>query len=84
MATEQIAVRIPTSLLEELDELVGGGVFESRAAAVRAGIESVTEAERQRLIDSAVVDGYRRQPPTDIEDDAALDALRRTIAQESW
>lgn len=84
MSTEQIAVRVPTDLLALLDDLVGDGVFKSRAAAVRAGIEAVAEAERRRLIDRAVVEGYRRQPPTEFEDSAALDALRRTISQEPW
>lgn len=84
MATEQIAVRVPTPLLSVLDDLVDRGVYESRAAAVRAGIEAVAENERQRSIDRAVVEGYRRQPPTVIEDTAALSALRRSIAEEPW
>lgn len=84
METQQIAVRVPTPLLIALDELVGSGMFESRAAAVRAGIESVTETARQRLIDLAVVEGYRRQPATELEDSAALAALRRSILQEPW
>jgi Arc/MetJ-type ribon-helix-helix transcriptional regulator len=84
MSTEQIAVRVSADLLARLDDLVGDGVFKSRAAAVRAGIEAVTEAERRRLIDRAVVEGYRRRPPTELEDSAALDALRRTIQQEPW
>lgn len=84
MSTEQIAVRVPTDLLAMLDDLVSDGVFKSRAAAVRAGIEAVTDAERRRLIDRTVIEGYRRQPPTELDDNAALDALRRTIQQEPW
>ncbi|WP_419839094.1 hypothetical protein [Candidatus Poriferisodalis sp.] len=47
-------------------------------------IEDAAEAERQRSIDRALVEGYRRQPPTVIEDTAAVDALRRSIAEEPW
>jgi hypothetical protein len=39
------------------------GAYESRAAAVRAGIEAVLELDRRRLTDDAVLDRYRRNPP---------------------
>ena len=84
MATEQIAVRVPGPLLADLDDLVASGVFESRAAAVRAGIEAVMKLEHQRQTDRAVVDGYTRQPPTDPEERAALASLREAILEEPW
>lgn len=84
MATEQIAVRLPERLLRELDELVAGGMYESRAAAVRAGAEVITAMERRRRVDRAVVEGYRRVPPTPAETDAATASLRDAIAEEPW
>ena len=84
MATEQIAVRLPEELLAELDELVRNGVYESRAAAVRAGVEVVTELERRRSVDRAIVDGYTRTPQKDAERAAALASLRDAIAEEPW
>ena len=84
MATEQIAVRLPGSLLSELDDLGTRGVYESRAAAVRAGVEAITAAERHRQTDQAITDGYRRTPPTPAEDAAALASLRSAIAEEPW
>lgn len=84
MPTEQIAVRLPEELLERLDELVARGVYGSRAAAVRAGIEAITELERRRKTDRAVVDGYRRIPLTAAEQDAAIASLREAIAEEPW
>ena len=84
MATEQIAVRIPEELLIELDELVRRGVYDSRAAAVRAGIEAISEIERRRATDAALIDGYRRVPPTEAEDRAAIASLREAIAEEPW
>jgi len=83
MAT-QIAVRVPDDLLVHLDELVADGSYESRAAAVRAGIEALMDLERRRTTDRAVVDGYRRTPPTQAEDKAALASLREAIAEEPW
>lgn len=84
MVTEQIAVRLPQPLLSELDDLVTSGAYESRAAAVRAGIEAITQLERQRQTDRAIVDGYTRQPPTDTEQHAARASLREAILDEPW
>ena len=84
MATEQIAVRLPEELLNDLDALVASGVYESRAAAVRAGVEAITDLERRRKIDRAIVSGYQRTPPTAIEHDAAVASLRDAVAEEPW
>jgi Arc/MetJ-type ribon-helix-helix transcriptional regulator len=84
VATEQIAVRLPEKLLAQLDDLVARGVYENRAAAVRAGIEAIAELERQRQLDRTIIAGYRRIPPTAGETDAALASLREAIAEEPW
>ncbi len=84
MDTEQIAVRVPRELLEALDLLVESGGYESRAAAVRAGIETLAELERRRTVDRAIAEGYERVPPTSTEGGAALTSLREAIAEEPW
>jgi len=60
------AVPLPEPLLSELDDLVSSGAYESRAAAVRAGIEAITRLEHHRRTDQTIVDGYTRQPPTEL------------------
>jgi Arc/MetJ-type ribon-helix-helix transcriptional regulator len=84
VVTEQIAVRLPEELLAEVDELVARGVYESRAAAVRAGLEAVAESERRRRMDRAVIAGYRRRPAGDAERDSAVASLREAILDEPW
>jgi Arc/MetJ-type ribon-helix-helix transcriptional regulator len=84
MATEQIAVRLPEELLHELDGLVASGAYASRAAAVRAGVEAIMVLERRQQTDRAIVEGYRRSPPTAAEHDAAIASLRDAIAEEPW
>ena len=84
VAAEQIAVRLPEELLNDLDALVASGVYESRAAAVRAGVEAITALEHRRQIDRAIVAGYQRTPPTAIEHDAAVASLRDAVAEEPW
>lgn len=84
VSTEQIAVRLPRELLAGLDDLVARGVYASRTAAVRAGVEAITELQRRRATDRAIVDGYRRVPPSVPEVDAAVASLRDAIAEEPW
>lgn len=81
---EQIAVRLSDELLAQLDGLVERGVYENRAAAVRAGIEVLAELQRRRDTDRAVVAGYRRIPPTSADTEAAIASLREAIAEEPW
>ncbi len=84
MATEQIAVRLPSEQLEVLDDLIERGVYATRAAAVRAGIDALAELDRRRRDDRSIVDGYRRRPPTEAENAAAISSLRDAIAAEPW
>lgn len=84
MATEQIAVRIPTEQLEVLDDLVDRGIYPTRASAVRAGVEALVVLDRRRRDDRSIVEGYQRVPPTDAETSAAAASLRDAIAEEPW
>ncbi len=84
MASEQIAVRLPAEVLAALDDLVSRGAYDSRAAAVRAGIEAIMESHRRTETDRAILAGYRRMPPTRLEDAAAMASLRDAIAEEPW
>jgi Arc/MetJ-type ribon-helix-helix transcriptional regulator len=83
MATQQIAVRLPPDLLVRLDDLVRRGIYESRAAAVRAGVEAIAEIEQRRALDRSIVEGYR-QTPTSADEAAALESLRQAIVEEPW
>lgn len=84
MASEQIAVRLPDTLLRELDELVASGTYASRAAAVRAGVEAVTTAQRRYRIDQAIVEGYGQLPQTAAEAAAAIASTVEAIGEEPW
>jgi Arc/MetJ-type ribon-helix-helix transcriptional regulator len=84
MGSEQIAVRLPEQLLAELDDIIRRGVYDSRAAAVRAGLEAIMHLEAQRQIDRTIVDGYTRLPPTEADTSAALASLRAAILDEPW
>jgi Arc/MetJ-type ribon-helix-helix transcriptional regulator len=80
----QVAVRIPDELVSELDGLVAQGRFATRAEAIRAGLVAILERERERQLDEAIVEGYRRIPPTPAEHAWADAAGRELIAEEPW
>ena len=77
-------MRLSESLLSDLDALVAKGAYQSRAAAIRAGIEAILHAERQRRIDREIVEGYTLHPPTEAEAHAAFVSMRDAIAEEPW
>ena len=74
----------PNLKLAMLDDLVARGVYGTRAAAVRGGIDVLVELDRRRQEDVAIIDGYQRVPPTDAERLAAVASLRAAIAAEPW
>jgi Arc/MetJ-type ribon-helix-helix transcriptional regulator len=84
MQSVQIAVRIPAVTVEQLDSLVRSGTFESRAAAVRAGIEALINREERARIGREIADGYRRIPNTAEEMADAWASFKESIAEEPW
>lgn len=65
----QVAVRLGEELLERIDAMVDAGRFETRAEAIRAGIEELVDRERRREIGEAIVQGYRERPQAEDTDD---------------
>jgi len=61
----QIAVRLSDDELTALDKAVERGEFPSRAAAVRAGLDGILTAARERTIAEEYRRAYADQPPDD-------------------
>jgi Arc/MetJ-type ribon-helix-helix transcriptional regulator len=80
----QIAVRIPSALIEDLDSVVASGRFETRADAVRAALEALLETERRAEIGRRIVEGYRRVPQEDTEVATASEAAATSLEEEPW
>ncbi|MGH2681394.1 MAG: ribbon-helix-helix domain-containing protein [Actinomycetota bacterium] len=82
--SQQIAIRIPDALAAQLEELVTGGRFETKADAVRTALEALIDAERRGDVGRRIVEGYRRVPQDDADVAAAGEAASRSIDEESW
>ena len=82
--TVQLVTRVPDDVVAAIDDLVRGGVFESRSEAVRVGLADMIERRRRVALGQAIADGYRRVPQAGDDltwSDAASAAM---IAEESW
>lgn len=80
----QVAVRLDDELVAQVDDLVRRGVVASRSHAVRDGLRALVEQQRRRAVGEAIVDGYRRLPPTDDEVVWSDEATVAMIAEEPW
>ena len=67
-----------------MDELVESGRIDNRADGVRRALQALVAQERRAKIDAAIVDGYRRIPPTEAEDRWAAAAGREMLEEEPW
>jgi Arc/MetJ-type ribon-helix-helix transcriptional regulator len=82
--SQQIAIRIPDALAEQLEELVSSGRFETKADAVRTALEAMIDGARRADIGRQIVEGYRRVPQEDVDVAAASQAAARSIDEEPW
>lgn len=82
--SKQIAVRIPDELVEQLERLVEEGEYPTIAEAVRAAVAELTERKQRQRLDQAIIEGYRRLPPTPEEEAWADAASREHVVEESW
>ena len=82
MARRQTLVQLTDELVALLDERAAK-TGRSRSEVIRAAIERELAAEREAAIDAAIVEGYRRIPPSE-HDPWAEASAKRSIAAEPW
>lgn len=82
--TTQIAVKLPDDVLARVDQLVSEGLFPSRSAAVRRGLEAILQARASQVIDRAYEEGYGKFPETDEEMREATRLAIESINEEPW
>jgi Arc/MetJ-type ribon-helix-helix transcriptional regulator len=80
----QLAVKLPESIVEEVDRLIEAGRFANRTDAVRAALDRMLEELQEEQVTAAIVDGYRRIPPDQADDAWAEAATRAMIMEEPW
>ena len=80
--SQQIAIRLPDADLDRLDEMIAGGGYASRAAAVRAAIEMLLREQREREIAEEYRRAYREHPQEPWVGEAGLALGAEAIRQE--
>ena len=78
----QIAVRLADDDLERLDAAVARGVFPSRAAAVRVGLQRLLGEEREAQIAEAYRRGYATERQEDWIGEAGLRLGAEQLAEQ--
>lgn len=78
--SEQIAVRIPSEELSQLDQLIADGRYPNRAVAVRAALERLLGEERDRAISESYRRAYAEAPQEGWFAEASTDAMGQILA----
>jgi metal-responsive CopG/Arc/MetJ family transcriptional regulator len=82
VARQQTLVQLTDELIELLDERAEREGI-SRSSLIRTAVDAYLQADREHALDVAIVDGYTRHPPGEL-DELADAAARRSIAAEPW
>ena len=80
----QIAVKLPDTLLQQLDDLVAQGLFPNRSSAIRSAVEAIVVRQRRDALERAYVEGYRRLPESQSELAQATRLAEQAIEDEPW
>jgi Arc/MetJ-type ribon-helix-helix transcriptional regulator len=80
----QLVTRINNELAASIDDLIAGGVVESRSDAVRWGLRVLIDQHRRRRTAEAIVRGYQAHPQTEEEVGWVDEATVRMIGEEPW
>jgi metal-responsive CopG/Arc/MetJ family transcriptional regulator len=82
MARRQVLVQLNDELLALLDQRAAKS-GRSRSDLIRGAIERELEADLDSAIDRAIVEGYTRLPPGELDAWAAASA-KRSVRAEPW
>lgn len=82
--TIQIALKLPDAVVEEIDQLVDAGQYQSRSQVVRQGIDSILALHRREAIDASFRAGFEAHPDGDAELAEARALGLAAIAEEPW
>ncbi|MEO5678924.1 MAG: ribbon-helix-helix domain-containing protein [Acidimicrobiales bacterium] len=80
----QVAVKLPESLVREVDELVARGIFPSRSSVIRRGLEALIEAQRRQAVALAYERGYQSSPESEGELAEATRLAVAAVHDEPW
>lgn len=82
MARRQTLVQLSDELVALLDERASR-TGRSRSEIIRAAVEHELARDREAAIDAAIVSGYERVPPPELDEWAEASA-KRSIGAEPW
>ena len=82
--TTPVPTRFSDDELALIDELVEGGVGESRSAVIRQGVHHLADAVRRGNVGAVIAASYRDQPQSSEDDDLAMASAIAITEAEPW
>lgn len=80
----QFVTKVNDETAAAIDALVESGVFESRSAVVRSGLDSLLDRRARAAVGAQILQGYESLPETDVELAQAAATARAMIEEEPW
>lgn len=80
----QLVTKVDDATAAAIDALVVAGVFESRSAVVRSGLETLLDREARAAVGAEILRGYDAVPETEAELAQAEAMSRAMIEEEPW
>jgi len=82
--TTPVPTRFTDSELELIDELVAGGIGETRSAVIRRGVLQLAESVRRGQVGAVIAESYRRHPQSPDDDELAMTSALALTEAEPW
>lgn len=82
--TTPVTTRFSDEELALIDELVLGGVGDSRSAVIRRGVHHLADSVRRAGIGAAIAESYRARPQTTDDDELAMASAIALTEAEPW
>lgn len=79
---------VPTRFTDEelalIDELVEGGIGDSRSAVIRRGVHYLADSVRRARVGATIAQSYRERPQTPEDDELAMASAIAITEAEPW
>lgn len=82
--TTPVPTRFSDEELELIDELVAGGLGDTRSAVIRRAVLHLADAVHRAQVGAVIADSYRQRPQTAEDDELAMASAIALTDAEPW
>ena len=82
--TTPVPTRFSDDELALIDELVAGGIGDTRSAVIRRAVVQLADAVRRAQVGAAIAESYRQRPQPPEDDELAMASAIALTEAEPW